>query len=118
MTKRSAAKSAFEAKAEAAVARARAIQSNIDHRDASRKRKSKSAAPRQAGQRRYPTKFPPQHQQKPGYEAKLELAPMFEAPAYKGSEKLQDRVAIITGGDSGSPIVGHPFVREEQSVVS
>jgi NAD(P)-dependent dehydrogenase (short-subunit alcohol dehydrogenase family) len=26
---------------------------------------------------------------------------MFEAPAYKGSEKLADRVALITGGDSG-----------------
>ena len=26
---------------------------------------------------------------------------MFEAPAYKGSEKLQDRVALITGADSG-----------------
>jgi NAD(P)-dependent dehydrogenase (short-subunit alcohol dehydrogenase family) len=26
---------------------------------------------------------------------------MFEAPGYKGSEKLEDMVAIITGGDSG-----------------
>ncbi len=26
---------------------------------------------------------------------------MFEAPHYKGSEKLKDKVAIITGGDSG-----------------
>jgi NAD(P)-dependent dehydrogenase (short-subunit alcohol dehydrogenase family) len=26
---------------------------------------------------------------------------MFEAPAYKGSEKLLDHVALITGGDSG-----------------
>ena len=101
MTKRTVAKSAFEATADAAVARGRAIQSNIDRRDASRKGKSKPAAPRQAGQRHYPTKFPAQHQHKPGYEAKLEQAPMFEAPDYKGSEKLQDRVAIITGGDSG-----------------
>ena len=27
--------------------------------------------------------------------------PMFQAPGYKGSEKLEDMVAIITGGDSG-----------------
>jgi hypothetical protein len=26
---------------------------------------------------------------------------MYDAPGYKGSEKLKDRVAIITGGDSG-----------------
>jgi len=31
----------------------------------------------------------------------LELKPMFEAPYYKGSEKLLDKVALITGADSG-----------------
>lgn len=56
----------------------------------------------QAGARKYPE--PPlvaQHQNKPGNEADLQLQPMCDAPYYLGSQKLQDKVAIITGGDSG-----------------
>ena len=45
--------------------------------------------------------FPAQHQPRPGLEAKMEPKPRYEAPLYKGSEKLKDKVAIITGGDSG-----------------
>ena len=45
--------------------------------------------------------FPPQHQPKPGLEAELEPRPRYEAPNYRGSGKLKDRVALITGGDSG-----------------
>jgi len=45
--------------------------------------------------------FPAQHQAKPGIEAKMEPRPRYIAPLYKGSGKLEDRVAIITGGDSG-----------------
>ncbi|HUS20251.1 MAG TPA: SDR family oxidoreductase [Terriglobales bacterium] len=45
--------------------------------------------------------MPPQHQRKPGIEAKMNPRPHFEAPLYKGSGKLQDKVALITGGDSG-----------------
>jgi NAD(P)-dependent dehydrogenase (short-subunit alcohol dehydrogenase family) len=45
--------------------------------------------------------MPPQHQPKPGIEAKMTPRPEFLAPNYKGSEKLKDKVAIITGGDSG-----------------
>jgi NAD(P)-dependent dehydrogenase (short-subunit alcohol dehydrogenase family) len=55
----------------------------------------------QAGQRDYPEGFPAQHLKKPGLEAEMQLKPMWEAPDYKGSRKLQDKVAIITGGDSG-----------------
>jgi NAD(P)-dependent dehydrogenase (short-subunit alcohol dehydrogenase family) len=58
-------------------------------------------SPMQAGTRDYPDKFPAQHLAKPGREAKLKQPPMYEAPGYKGSEKLKDMVAIITGGDSG-----------------
>src|SRR5262249_28734240 len=57
--------------------------------------------PMQAGQRPYPSTFPKQHLEKPGTEAKLVLAPMYQAPHYTGSGKLQDMVALITGGDSG-----------------
>jgi NAD(P)-dependent dehydrogenase (short-subunit alcohol dehydrogenase family) len=45
--------------------------------------------------------FPEQHQEKPGLESKLQPKPNYQAPQYKGSGKLQDRVALITGGDSG-----------------
>lgn len=45
--------------------------------------------------------FAQQHQQKPGKEAELKPKPRYEAPGYRGSEKLKGRVALITGGDSG-----------------
>jgi NAD(P)-dependent dehydrogenase (short-subunit alcohol dehydrogenase family) len=45
--------------------------------------------------------FPKQHQQKPGIEAEIEPRPKYEAPLYRGAEKLKDKVALITGGDSG-----------------
>lgn len=45
--------------------------------------------------------FPPQHQPKPGLEKKMQPRPKYEAPHYRGSEKLKDKVALITGGDSG-----------------
>ncbi|MEO5936713.1 MAG: SDR family NAD(P)-dependent oxidoreductase, partial [Terriglobales bacterium] len=45
--------------------------------------------------------MPAQHQKKPGIEAKMHPRPRFEAPLYKGAGKLQDKVALITGGDSG-----------------
>ena len=49
-----------------------------------------------------PVTFPPQHQQiQPGLETLMEPRPIIENPEYKGSDKLKDKVAIITGGDSG-----------------
>jgi len=45
--------------------------------------------------------FAKQHQQKPGKEAELKPKPRYEAPGYRGSEKLKGKVALITGGDSG-----------------
>jgi NAD(P)-dependent dehydrogenase (short-subunit alcohol dehydrogenase family) len=59
------------------------------------------AQPLQAGAREQPSKLPAQHLEKPGREADLALAPRFLAPDYKGSGKLQDQVALITGADSG-----------------
>lgn len=45
---------------------------------------------------------PPQHQdQRPGSEEEMTPKPKSEAPEYRGSGKLQDKVALITGGDSG-----------------
>jgi NAD(P)-dependent dehydrogenase (short-subunit alcohol dehydrogenase family) len=45
--------------------------------------------------------FPKQHQEKPGIEAKIEPRPRYLAPLYRGAAKLKDKVALITGGDSG-----------------
>src|ERR1043165_1626522 len=43
-----------------------------------------------------PQKIPP-----PGLESDLEPRPAYEAPAYKAAGKLEGKVALITGGDSG-----------------
>jgi NAD(P)-dependent dehydrogenase (short-subunit alcohol dehydrogenase family) len=45
--------------------------------------------------------FPKQHQKKPGIEAKITPRPKYMAPAYRAAGKLEGRVALITGGDSG-----------------
>ena len=45
--------------------------------------------------------MPEQKQKKPGLESKMTPRPEYIAPLYKGSGKLQDKVAVITGGDSG-----------------
>jgi len=45
--------------------------------------------------------FPKQHQPHPGIEADVDPRPKYEAPLYRGADKLLDKVAIITGGDSG-----------------
>lgn len=45
--------------------------------------------------------MPAQHQPKPGIESEMDPLPEFLAPHYKGSEKLLDKIALITGGDSG-----------------
>ena len=44
---------------------------------------------------------PPQHQPKPGIEAEMTPKPMYAGKDYKGSEKLKEKVALVTGGDSG-----------------
>src|SRR5947209_4640342 len=59
----------------------------------------KSAATQTQQQPKSP--MPPQHQEKPGIESKIRPRPEYEAPLYKGSGKLEDKVALITGGDSG-----------------
>jgi NAD(P)-dependent dehydrogenase (short-subunit alcohol dehydrogenase family) len=45
--------------------------------------------------------MPAQHQEKPGLESKIRPRPQYQAPLYKGSGKLEGKVALITGGDSG-----------------
>ncbi|MGG1516990.1 SDR family oxidoreductase [Paenibacillus oryzisoli] len=46
--------------------------------------------------------YPAQHQNRqPGIESEMNPRPVFDNPNYIGSGKLKDKVAIITGGDSG-----------------
>ncbi|PHV71249.1 NAD(P)-dependent oxidoreductase [Sporanaerobium hydrogeniformans] len=51
----------------------------------------------------FPTSFPPQHQeQHPGIESLMSPLPIYDDPHYlQTGTLLQDKVAIITGGDSG-----------------
>jgi NAD(P)-dependent dehydrogenase (short-subunit alcohol dehydrogenase family) len=45
--------------------------------------------------------FPPQQQSKPGIESLMTPRPIFDDPNYKPAGKLMNKIALITGGDSG-----------------
>lgn len=67
----------------------------------------------------YRIEFPPQHQDKqPGMEYLMTPRPIFNNPYYRASGKLYNKVAIITGGDSGiGRAVAVGFAKEGATVV-
>jgi NAD(P)-dependent dehydrogenase (short-subunit alcohol dehydrogenase family) len=96
---------AGERAGEREAARQRAQQKRQEERRAQRETKQKKAkkkVPSQLGTRAYPEPpLPRQHLRKPGLESDLSPRPDYLAPGYRGAGKLDGRVALITGADSG-----------------
>ncbi len=92
----------FEPSGESVARKARAIQDEAERREPRSFKDKAGGEQPQTGARPYPVPpFPQERLEKPGLEGDVDPAPMWEAPHYRGSGKLEGMSALITGADSG-----------------